>query len=111
MQPDADDFPRIAVDGFQSPARGVQHGLALGGDMSRKQEYQAAKRIDLILLGCQLRIHDFGEFLEFDSGIGLPQPVFEHRQLTGGLLVMFVLDLADDLLDQVLDVQKHIGSN
>ena len=51
-----------------------------------------------------------GELLELDPRIGFPQPVVEHGQHSGFGFVMLVLDLADDLLDDVLDGDQALGA-
>ena len=51
-----------------------------------------------------------GDFLQLGAGVGVPDAVLERDQQAGRLLVMLVLDLADDLLDQVLDRDQPLGA-
>ena len=51
-----------------------------------------------------------GELLELEPRVGFPQPVLEQVQHAVGLLVMLVLDLADDFLDHVLDRDQALGA-
>ena len=51
-----------------------------------------------------------GEVLELEPRVGFPQPVVERGQQPGLGLVMLVLDLADDLLDHILDRHQALGA-
>ena len=103
MQPDALDALGIGIDRLEPPARGVKHRFARREDAPREQEGQPADGIDLVLLGNQPRIDRFAQFLELEPGIRLPQSLVESDQEPAGLFVMLVLNLADDLLDHILD--------
>ena len=75
---------------------------------SRKVE--AADGVDLVVLGGEPRVDRLRELLELEPGIGFPQPVVEQGQHAGFGLVMLVLDVADDLLDHVLDRHQALGA-
>ena len=77
--------------------------LALVKDVQRDPVRQIIEHIDLVVLRRQARVHGFLQVLELEPGVRLPQTVFQWGQQPGLGLVMFVLDLADDLLDDVLD--------
>ena len=88
----------------------MSHAFALRRDVAGEQEHEAAERVDLVLVGRQPRVDRCGELLELDPGIGFPQAVVEHGQHARLGLVMLVLDVADDLLDDVLDRDQALGA-
>ena len=74
------------------------------------EEGESAQRVDLVLGRGQSRIDCFREILKLDPRIGFPDAVVEQQQQAVGGLVMFVLDVADDFLDHILDRDKAFGS-
>ena len=78
--------------------------------MPREQEHQPAQRIDLVRRRDQPRIDRHGQLLQLDSGIGFPHAILEQDEIGDFLLVMLVLDLANDFLDHVLDRHQSLGA-
>ena len=56
------------------------------------------------------RVHRLGDVVELGARVGVPDALVKQGQQAGQLLVMLVLDLADDLLDHVLDGQQALGA-
>ena len=71
---------------------------------------EAAERVDILLDRAEARVDRLGDVLELGAGVGVPDAVLERDQHARRLLVMLVLDLADDLLDHVLDRDQPLGA-
>ena len=86
-----------------------QH-LAGLGHAAGEHEGEAAQRVDILLDRAEPGVDRLGDVVELGAGVGLPAAVLERDQQALGLLVMLVLDLADDLLDHVLDGEQPLGA-
>src|ERR1700756_3555034 len=78
--------------------------------MAGEKEDETAQRVDLVLGRREASVDRLGELLELDARVCLPQAVVEHRQHRSLCVVMLVLDVADDLLDDILDRNQAFGS-
>ena len=79
-------------------------------DSAGEHEGESAESLDILLDGSQPGIDRLGDVFEFGSRIGVPDPTVELDEKARQLLVMLVLDLADDLLDDVFDRQQAFGA-
>ena len=99
------DAAGIGVHHLELGARGMGDHLALRRQMPHQLEDQPSQGVDiLVILPVGQDQSGFGLDIA-QRGAGLDQPLarlFQNPQAALGL-VMLVLDLADDLLDQILD--------
>ena len=98
-----------SVTSSRQPLGCVQR-LAGDRDPAGQDEGEAAERVDILLDRAEPRVDRLGDILKFGAGIGLPAAVLDPDQQAGQFLVMLVLDLADDLLDHVLDGEQPFGA-
>src|SRR5581483_9042409 len=106
------DAPRIGIEHLELEPRGMADQLAARRHPPEQGEHKAAQRIDFgLLLGLE----------EFDAQVtlelshrrarGRDQPELGILHDIGGFgLVVLVLDLADDLLHEILDRHEAVGA-
>src|SRR5450631_1123764 len=107
----APDASGIDVEHFEFDARRMAHDLAAFGNAAEQGEDQAAYRIDLTPLVFGQHAADLLlEELDGRAAVDVDRtvdPARDRRRLGN---VVLVLDLAHDLLDQILDGQKPVGA-
>src|SRR5262249_29155412 len=106
------DPPRIRVDHLEHDAGRMRDRLAAGRDIAGQREHEAAQRVDVLfaLLFRQHRSDPLLELLDGGARIGDEAAVRPGQHLRPGIDVMFVVDLADDFLDDVLDRRQSVDA-
>ena len=110
MKPELGDSLGIRLDDLELPAALMFEALAGLRHMAGKHEGEPAKGIDIAVDFAQARIDRLGDVLQLGTSIGIPAAALYRHQQRGRRLVMLVLDLADDLLDEVLDGEQSVGA-
>ena len=106
------DAPRIGVEHLEFDAVGMGDDLAAFRHPAGQHEDEAAQRVDRLLVAgrAQARAVLFLERLDRQARIGDDAAVgpLDQRRRLGD--VVLVLDLADDLLDQILDRHQPVDA-
>ena len=104
------DPARIGIENFELDARGMPDKLATRGDPPDDGEHEAAERIDVgLFLGLeQLGPEPRLELLDRCARRGDEPELGVDGDIRRLLLVVLVLDVADDLLDQILDGDEPV---
>ncbi len=79
-------------------------------DMACEQRGEAAQRVDIAIDLGEPRVDQFGGVLELGARVDVPGAAVDRRHQHLRRVVMLVLDIADDLLDQVLERDEALGA-
>src|SRR5579885_2356230 len=106
------DPVRIGIEHLELDAAGMGDHLAALRHAPGKREDEAAQRIDILepVAGAQRRRELLFDALDRHPRVGddaAVRPLAERRRCIG---VVLVLDLADDLLDQILDGDQPVDA-
>ena len=110
MEADAQDLPRIGIRPLRAASPIDAARTCPAGVSGRRAGRPGRQACRLHRLRRPVASTVLGELLELDPRVGFPQAVVEHLQHSARLLVMLILDLADDFLDHVLDRYQAFGS-
>src|SRR3546814_14934263 len=78
--------------------------------MAGEHRGETADGVDILLDLGEPRVDDLADIVEFGARVGFPAAVLARREEAGRLVVMPVLDVADDFLDQILDRDETLGA-
>ena len=111
VQAQAGDPAAVAFGDLQPPAARMIEHVARLRNAAGEDEGEAAQRVDILLDQAEPFVDRLGDILQLGAGIGVPDSRGStSTRRPGRLLVMLVLDVADDLLDDVLDRQNALGA-
>ena len=112
VDPDLLQAARVGVEHLELQARGMAHELAAHGHAPQQRKHEAAERVDvLLLLGLQkLEPQVLLELLDGRARRGDEPELRLGGDMRGLGDVVLVLDVADDLLDQILDGDEAVGA-
>ena len=104
------DAALVGLGHLDPPAAGVEQYLANLRDVPRQHRGKTAERVDIFVNLGKPRVDRFTDIVQLGARVGVPAAVVAGREQRGGLVVMLVLDLADNFLDQILDRQQSFGT-
>src|SRR5262249_24774485 len=106
------DAPRVGVDHFERDAGGMGDELAAGGHASGERHDEAAQGVDVLgtLFVRQHRADAGFKFLDGGARIRKPGAVVPLYQTWSAHHVVLVLDLADHLLNQILEGDEAVDA-
>ncbi len=105
------DPARVSLEDLELDARRVGNQLAADRHAARQRYDQTTERIDVLqfLIG-ERAAELFLQHLDGGSGVGVDCSVGPEHEVGFRVVVVFVLDFADDLLDHVLDGKQSVDA-
>ena len=106
------DAAGVGVEDLELVAAGRRDQLAAHRDAADQAEDQPADGVDVlaVLAGGEIGADGGGQFVEVGAGVGEEAAVAVGNDRRARLLVVLVLDVADDHLDGVLHRHQAVGA-